>query len=1181
MAGGPLPRRPRDAATRPHRVPARGRRPRRPPARLGSEALALLDARADATAAADVTGLGPARRRGGLPPDPGQARHPADRGSAGRLRGRIRGRSDAEEDDAAVRPGARWPSCARRGRAAFAGIRFKSLEPATRRRGLRTLDLVLGALLGRRPLPDGFVVTLPKVTSAEQVTAMSTVCDALEARLRPAAGRLRFEIQVETPQAILGSDGVATVAAMVHAAGRPAARPALRHLRLQRRVRHRPRLPEHGAPRGRPRQGGDAGGRGRHRASGSATGPPTCCRSVRRTQVRPPGTARAARAPLPRARLLPGLGSAPWPARDPLPGHLRVLPRRLRRAPAGCRNYVGRVQSGVSDEPATAQALASFVLRGLHCGAHRRRRGAGATGLDRAASTRWSGGGRSREPVRPRPPRVPRDHGRRGGRRRHRRRRRTHRRGRAVRRRRCGGGGRSSSADDVVLLPGLVDTHVHVNEPGRTEWEGFATATRGCRRRRRHDDHRHAAQQHPADGRRRRRWRRSGRPRRAVLRRRRVLGRRGARQRGRAAGRCTRPASSASSASCSTPASPSSRRSGRPSWRQCLAVLAGFGGLLLVARRGRAAIDRGSAGRTGDSYARLPGLPAARRPRTSRSPRSSRPPGGPAPAATSCTCPAADAVPLIRRAQRDGVRVTAETCPHYLVLHRRGDPRRRHRSSSAARRSARRATASCSGRGLAEGVIDCVVSDHSPCTADLKRLDVGDFGARLGRHRRRCSWGCRRSGPRPRRRGCSLADVVRWMAERPARLAGLQRKGRIARRATTPTSCVFAPDEAFVVDPAAAAPQEPGHPVRRAHAERASSGTTWLRGARSPGRRRSPGAAADPRRRLTMTTTTGTGTGTFTGLPDLASRRLGGSVVAANDELFAERENLIKPAPPAFSADDLRAQGPDHGRLGDPASPRAGTRLGRGAAGLPGVVRGVVVDTSFFTGNYPPEVVGGGRRDRRLPVPGELQDADWAPLVPRSPARGDSRNAYPVHESPWTTHVRLRQYPDGGVARLRVHGTPCPTPAPARHGARPRRPRERRRRHRMQQHALLLPGATSSAPGRPASWARGGRRPGGGTTATTGSRSPWPARDAPARRDRHQLLRRERPGLGTPQRRRRRLGRTWSSSSRARGCNPTPGTASAWVRPGTPDVASVRLDIYPGRRLGAAAALGLALASSA
>ena len=111
-------------------------------------------------------------------------------------------------------------------------------------------------------------------------------------------------------------------------------------------------------------------------------------------------------------------------------------------------------------------------------------------------------------------------------------------------------------ADDEVLLPGLVDTHVHVNEPGRTEWEGFATATRAAARRRRHDDRRHAAQQHPADDDRRRAGGEAERRRAARRRRRRLLGRRGAGQPRRPRRRCTTRASSASSASCSTPASP-------------------------------------------------------------------------------------------------------------------------------------------------------------------------------------------------------------------------------------------------------------------------------------------------------------------------------------------------------------------------------------------------------------------------------------------------------------------------------------------------------------------------------------------------------------------------------------------------------------------------------------------------
>jgi citrate lyase beta subunit len=76
---------------------------------------------------------------------------------------------------------------------------------------LRTLDLVLASLLEAGPLPERFLVTLPKVTSVDQVTAMGTVCDALEDAYALPAGRLRFEIQVETPQAILAASGVATV----------------------------------------------------------------------------------------------------------------------------------------------------------------------------------------------------------------------------------------------------------------------------------------------------------------------------------------------------------------------------------------------------------------------------------------------------------------------------------------------------------------------------------------------------------------------------------------------------------------------------------------------------------------------------------------------------------------------------------------------------------------------------------------------------------------------------------------------------------------------------------------------------------------------------------------------------------------------------------------------------------
>jgi citrate lyase beta subunit len=100
----------------------------------------------------------------------------------------------------------------------YIGVRFKSLEEGTRRRGLRSLDLVLAAVLEDGDLPAGWLLTLPKVTSVAQVAAMVEICGRLESAYGLVDGRLGFEIQIETPQAILGPDGEATVAAMVHAA---------------------------------------------------------------------------------------------------------------------------------------------------------------------------------------------------------------------------------------------------------------------------------------------------------------------------------------------------------------------------------------------------------------------------------------------------------------------------------------------------------------------------------------------------------------------------------------------------------------------------------------------------------------------------------------------------------------------------------------------------------------------------------------------------------------------------------------------------------------------------------------------------------------------------------------------------------------------------------------------------
>ena len=166
----------------------------------------------------------------------------------------------------------------------------------------------------------------------------------------------------------------------------------------------------------------------------------------------------------------------------------------------------------------------------------------------------------------------------------------------------------------------------------------------------------------------------------------------------------------------------------------------------------------------------------------------------------------------------------------------------------------------------------------------------------------------------------------------------------------------------------------------------------------------------------------------FTHLPDLASRALGGSVVYANDEFFAERENLIKPEPPVFDPAAFGHKGKVYDgwetrRRREPGHDHAVVRLG-----VPGVVRGVVVDTAYFRGNYPPYVSVEAASVEGHPSPAELAEAEWVPLVPKSPAQGDHANRYPVAVERCFTHVRLSIYPDGGVARFRVHGEPVPDP---------------------------------------------------------------------------------------------------------------------------------------------------------
>jgi allantoicase len=162
-------------------------------------------------------------------------------------------------------------------------------------------------------------------------------------------------------------------------------------------------------------------------------------------------------------------------------------------------------------------------------------------------------------------------------------------------------------------------------------------------------------------------------------------------------------------------------------------------------------------------------------------------------------------------------------------------------------------------------------------------------------------------------------------------------------------------------------------------------------------------------------------------------------VIAASDEFFAEKENLIKPGAATFSPETFghkgqaydgwetrRRRGADGGLPADGEHDWVIVRLGG-----PAVVRAVVVDTAFFRGNFPQACSVEACYADGYPDTAALsgQRAGWTEIVSRSPLTGDAKHVFEVALDQRFSHVRLRIYPDGGVARLRVHGRVVPDPS--------------------------------------------------------------------------------------------------------------------------------------------------------
>ncbi len=378
-------------------------------------------------------------------------------------------------------------------------------------------------------------------------------------------------------------------------------------------------------------------------------------------------------------------------------------------------------------------------------------------------------------------------------------------------------------ADDEVLLPGLVDSHVHVNEPGRTEWEGFATATRAA-----------AAGgvttvvDMPLN---------SIPPTTSVP----AL----AEKRSAAAGKAYVDVAFWGGAVPGNVADiePLHRAgvvgfkaflvdSGVPEFghldddglRAALAETSRLGSVLALHAEDAGVLASAPTPHGRDYAAFMASRPGdAERTAVERVVSVLRATGG---RAHIVHLSDAGTIPVVAAAQADGLALTAETCPHYLAVCAEDVP------DGATQFKCCPPIRGRDNRdglwaGLAAGTVGMVVSDHSPSTADLKRLDTGDFGLAWGGIAG-LQLGLPVVWTEARRRGHTLADVVRWMGRGPADLVGLADRGRLSAGARAHL-VVFAPEESLVVDPARLHHRNPVS----AYAGRTLTGVvrrTWLHG---------------------------------------------------------------------------------------------------------------------------------------------------------------------------------------------------------------------------------------------------------------------------------------------------------------------------------------------------------------